>query len=284
MRGKEQSKRIWKVIKKTGIILLCLIVINQLIYAAIVPVIFFHAGFSQKSYETIKTQNNTSEICIEMDGAHLYGWECGYNHENILLYFGGDSVDSSKWLEEVFQNASKDLFSNFTLMTVDYPTFGKSEGIISENNFYCTAETLCDYAEKKYPDAKMYAMGYSIGAAAALWLSTQSVVDGIILVAPMYDGTSMYLPRGTVIHDAFENIATVRMQNDEFAVICYLPTLVIASETDRMTKLKDIRELCDLFPNQPDTYIISDCAHGEYWKKCDTYNAIIDYFKKEFSE
>ena len=266
--------------------MLLIIAANQLIYAAIVPVIFFHAGFSEDSYKVLESKDDTSEIHIagQDPDTDLYGWRAGKNEKRILLYFGGDSVDTSKWLEEVYQYSDSSFFEPFTLLTVDYPTFGKSRGIISESKFYRTAERLYNYAIEKYPDAKIYAMGYSIGASAALQLSTNVSLDGLILVAPMYDGTTMYFPRGSLLHDTFEQIATVQMQNDEYAKNSYSNCLVIASKTDRMTKLDDINALCDLFQTKPDIFILEACGHGEYWKQSDTYSAVTNYFDAETIE
>ena len=94
-------------------------------------------------------------------------------------------------------------------------------------------------------------MGYSIGSAAALHLSSCRDITGLLLIAPMYDGTSLYLPRESILHALLEKTATVQMQNDEFAPLCSVPVLIIASHTDRMTREEDISALSDLFSDPP---------------------------------
>ena len=281
-RVKEKKNRgIKHILFRIAAVLTGLLLINQILYAIIVPLIFFNAKYSETDYRNLKSQSEPIELIIPTENGTLYGWGIGDNSNTVVLYFGGDAVDSNTWLQSVLSSNGDALFRSATLLTVDYPTFGRSTGTISENVFYKTAQTLYDYAAMHYPEASIYAMGYSMGTSAALSLSNRAELAGLLLIAPMYDGTSLYLPRESILHTFFEPTATVQMQNDEFAGNCKVRTLIIASETDNMTRQEDVLALAALFPQRPMIELLSDCSHGEYWQKAETYTAIKSFLKEK---
>lgn len=268
-------------IVKVGLVLAALIVLNRITFAAIVPLIFFNAVYDAASERALIAEPSVRRLTVETEDGTLYGWQTGTDSETVLLYFGGDHVDSSAWLSECEPLAADTFLKRCTLLIVDYPTFGQSEGTIDEAAFYRTAASLYAYAEAAYPNARIYAMGYSIGTYAALRLSTEHALSGLILVAPMYDGTGLYLPRGTVLHDYFEQTATVQMQNDALAPLCPLRPLVIGGDADRMTRAADIDALCALFPLAPLRAQIDGAGHGDYWTNPATFAAIDAYLSAD---
>lgn len=257
--------------------IILLFAVNMMVYAAVVPVLFFQSPFYAEDYSNNLLDPSLEEISIKYSGGVLYGWKAGSSKDTVLLYFGGDNADSSQWIHTLHSVHPETIEKEATVLALDYPTFGKSTGIVSENSFYETANILFDYAKERYPDAAVIPMGYSIGTAAALRLVSARECAGLVLVAPMYDGTSLYLRRGGVLHAVFEPFASVKMQNDEDAVSCNVPALIFASSTDRVTKLSDINALSLLLPLSPEIYILDECEHGEYWDHEEVFKHTADY-------
>ena len=264
-----------RVLKWIGLLL----VLNLIAYAAVVPVLFFQSPFSEIDYSENTRSSFLEEISIDYSGGVLYGWKYGTCSDSVLLYFGGDNADTNRWVRNLNASHSGTIEDEATILTVDYPTFGKSTGTISERTFYETAVLLFDYARERYPNADIIPMGYSIGSAAALRLACERNCSALILVAPMYDGTSLYLKRDSFLHNLFEPFASVRMPNDEDARRYPGKTLVIASKTDRVTKLEDIEALCALFSDDPELRIIEECAHADYWSRDEVYGFIASYIQ-----
>lgn len=277
MRLKKGTHRVRHILLITAAVLLAAALFNQIAYAAIVPVIFFHGAYSEPDYVKNLASEVVEEFSIETGNGTLYGWKHEGNSDTVLLYFGGDNTDSNTWVGQTFFGQTSDVWDDVTLLTVDYPLFGKSTGIISEQSFYATAETLYETAREAYPNARLYAMGYSIGTAAALRLACEKPLDGLILIAPMYDGTSLYLPKDSIFHTLFEPTATVQMQNDEMAGRCPVRPLILASETDAMTPIENIYALCARFRNEPNLVLVPAKDHGSYWTCPETYDAITAY-------
>lgn len=269
----HKGNRVLRAVKVGALWLLALLALNRIIYASILPIIFFHAGFDEDSYAQNETDDTLSPLAIESPGGTLYGWTMGHG-DVIALYFGGDSMDSNKWLFNLDEQERARTFAEATLLTVDYPAFGRSEGVINEKSFYESAESLYAYAEKTYPSAKKMLIGYSLGCAAALYLASRYEADGLVLIAPMYDGTTMYFPRESFLHDWFAPTASVKLDNDAFAEDVAEKTLVIASTGDGMTRLTDIEALAARFPSAPEVLVLEGTGHGDYWDDEKTQQAI----------
>lgn len=268
-------------------ILLCvlclaaLLVLNRCIYTNILPIIFFHAGFSEDAYEANRADETLSALAIPSESGTLYGWEWGEPSDVVVLYFGGDASDSNAWIASVSASDRETAFGGTKLLTVDYPSFGRSEGVINEQTFYAAAEALYAYAESAYPEAKKVAVGYSLGCSAVLKVASEHALDGAILVAPMYDGTTMYFPRTSILHAYFEPTASVKLDNDLLAALVTERVLIVASTGDSMTKLSDIEAMCGQFPAPPERVVLDGVGHGEYWETAETFAAIGRFLAEE---
>ncbi len=277
VRRKKGTHRVRHILLIAATVLLAGVLLNQIVYAAIVPVIFFHGAYSEPDHAKNLASEAVEEISIETENGTLFGWKHETDSDTVLLYFGGDNTDSNAWVGQTVFGQTSDVWDGVTLLTVDYPLFGKSTGTISEKAFYETAATLYETAREAYPNARLYAMGYSIGTAAALRLACEKPLDGLILIAPMYDGTSLYLPKDSIFHALFEPTATVQLQNDAMAVQCPIRPLIVASETDTMTPIENTNALCELFLNEPELVVVPAKSHGEYWVQPETFEAIRAY-------
>ena len=101
--------------------------LNMVAYAAVVPVLFFQSPFSRTDYLENAHSSSLEEISVEYDGGTLYGWKYGSESDTLLLYFGGDNADSNSWVRTVRDHLEVS-GSETTVLTIDYPTFGKSTG------------------------------------------------------------------------------------------------------------------------------------------------------------
>ncbi len=273
----NKAQTIGKRIRNITLVLVFVLAANQLVFWAILPVFFLHVATDRKAIAELETDSTISELAIQNGDTIQYGWQTGPDSDLVVLYFGGSNADTATWLNDAIDNGWAQSAADVKLLMLDYPAFGKNSGSVSEQKVFETADCLYRYAEEAYPNAKIVALGYSIGTAAALYLGTQHDLDGMILVAPMYDGTSIYTPNDSLFHAILEPLASIQMQNDDFARQCKVYTLLIAGDADRMTPLNETQDLAELFLQDPEICVISGCAHGEYWKQEKTYAAIGNY-------
>ncbi len=102
------------------------------------------------------------------------------NTKGTILYFHGNagSLASWGWIAEDFQNF------NYDLLIIDYRTYGKSTGKLSEQNLYRDAQTVYDFVKMNKPDHEIIIYGRSIGTGVAVDLAAKLDPALLILEAP----------------------------------------------------------------------------------------------------
>ena len=73
------------------------------------------------------------------------------NPKGVVLYFHGNAGDLSRWGKTTEYFADKD----YDVLVMDYRTFGKSTGALSEPALYSDAQFCYDYLKDRYSEAKI---------------------------------------------------------------------------------------------------------------------------------
>lgn len=104
------------------------------------------------------------------------------NPKGIILYFHGNAGNLSRWSQvtEFFVEMNYDVF------VMDYRTYGKSTGKISEQAFFKDAQMCYDYILKQYAESDIIIYGRSLGTGIATHLASQNKPKQLILESPFY--------------------------------------------------------------------------------------------------
>jgi uncharacterized protein len=102
--------------------------------------------------------------------------------KGVILYFHGNAGDLSRWgiITEFFVEKNYDVF------VMDYRTYGKSSGTLSEQALYNDAQMCYDYLLKHYQESEITIYGRSIGTGMATYLASRNQPDRLILETPFY--------------------------------------------------------------------------------------------------
>ena len=87
--------------------------------------------------------------------------------------------------------------NGYEVWMIDYPGFGKSTGILTEQKLYDFADQLYIMAKSKYPADSIVIYGKSLGTGVAAWLASKKSCRQLILETPYYSMTSLaahYIP------------------------------------------------------------------------------------------
>jgi pimeloyl-ACP methyl ester carboxylesterase len=115
------------------------------------------------------------------EGIKVHGWWCPCERgDGVILYFHGQSGNLShrgalaKWLLELKRS----------VLMVDYPGYGKSEGSPSEQGCYDSADAAYGWLtrEKKVPPSKIVVMGESLGGGIAIDLASREPCGSLVLL------------------------------------------------------------------------------------------------------
>lgn len=129
--------------------------------------------------------DNFEELFLEAtDGAQLNAIHFkSSNSKGLILYFHGNAGDLSRWGEI----ASFFVEKQFDVLVMDYRTYGKSTGSLSEENLYSDSQLFYDYAKAQYPEAEIIVYGRSLGTAMATYLASKNSPKQLILETPFYN-------------------------------------------------------------------------------------------------
>jgi fermentation-respiration switch protein FrsA (DUF1100 family) len=104
------------------------------------------------------------------------------NPKGVILYFHGNAGDLSRWgnITEYFPKM------NYDVLVMDYRTYGKSEGKLSEQAFYKDAQYCYSYLLKQYSEDEITLYGRSLGTGIASYLASKNKPNQLILETPYY--------------------------------------------------------------------------------------------------
>lgn len=104
------------------------------------------------------------------------------NPKGVILYFHGNAGDLSRWgkITEYFVE------KNFDVLVMDYRTYGKSKGKLSEQGFYDDAQFCYDYLLERYKESEIILYGRSLGTGVANYLASKNEPKQLILETPYY--------------------------------------------------------------------------------------------------
>ncbi|MEM1258282.1 MAG: alpha/beta hydrolase [Bacteroidota bacterium] len=103
--------------------------------------------------------------------------------QGVLLYFHGNAGDLSRWGEIAIYFVKK----NYDVIIMDYRTYGKSSGDLSEEGLFSDAQLFYEYALKSYEERDIIVYGRSLGAAIATELASNRNPKKLILETPFYN-------------------------------------------------------------------------------------------------
>ena len=126
-------------------------------------------------FEEIFLQNN--------DGARLNGLHFKSNNaKGVILYFHGNAGNLARW-GEITQYFTR---FQYDVVVMDYRTYGKSKGKLSETALYEDGQMFYDYVSKLYNEDQLIVYGRSLGTGIATWLGSRNNPSRIILETPYY--------------------------------------------------------------------------------------------------
>lgn len=107
--------------------------------------------------------------------------------KGVILYFHGNAGDLSRWgkITEFFVEMNYDVF------VMDYRTYGKSKGVLSEQSLYSDAQMCYNYVLEHYQESKITVYGRSLGTGMATYLASNNNPKQLILETPFYSLTDV---------------------------------------------------------------------------------------------
>lgn len=273
-------KKILKIFTLTIMVLLFICVISIL---SIQEDAFFHPWHDAQSYTELLKIQDFKEIKIDNDGKLIHGWF--YNNGKtgeeapLLLFFGGNAQNSSNTCLSFLQSDIYQYFNGYNFMIVDYPSYGLSEGKISDITMFDTALKTYDYATQleDVDEDKIVVMGYSIGTGVATYTASQRNVNGLILLSPYDEALSLYNDTLNIFHGPLKVLAKYKFKSIEYAPDVKVAPIIFTSYADEVINYNDSLNLANYFNEVEDIIILDKVKHAYYFSQEEVLNKINAY-------
>ncbi len=170
-------------LKKAAVILLSVyILLAILLYGMQEKLIFLPTTLPQ-DYSYSFSRPHEEIFLKSADGAVLNGLHFKQHHPaGAIVYFHGNAGDLSRWGAIVTLLVDK----GFDVIVMDYRTYGKSTGKLSETALFEDGQLFYDYAKNRYSEKDILLYGRSLGTAIATKLASQNKPKQLILESPFY--------------------------------------------------------------------------------------------------
>ncbi len=164
------------------------------------------------------------------------------NPKGVILYFHGNRGNLRRWGRIVLFFAKK----QYDVVVMDYRSYGKSKGEITEKNLYHDAQLFYNYLLKRYAEDQITIYGRSIGTGIAVKVASENRPCNLILETPYYtikDIVESWLP-----HFPTNALLRYKIPSGEFIQNVTCSITIYHGTDDGVVPFKSGKRLYDAIP------------------------------------
>ena len=194
------------------------------------------------------------------DGARIHGlfFEADRQARGVVLYFHGNAGSVASWYQVALELSQYEV----DVLLIDYRTYGKSRGDMSEEGLYHDGQAAYDYLlEQGIEPPSIVVHGRSVGSAVATYVAHKNEVGGLVLETPF---TSLV----TLASELYPFLAPrqllrYEMDNLSRVVTIEAPTWVVHGTADRIVPVEHGRQVFEAGAGAWELTIIDGGGHND---------------------
>ena len=164
--------------------------------------------------------------------------------KGVILYFHGNAGDLQRWGEITAYFTQY----NYDVLVMDYRTYGKSTGTLSETALYKDAQLFYDYALNTYPENKIVIYGRSLGTGIATKIAADNDPQQLILETPYSSIADVAKHRFPFF--PVKLLLNYKLPTDQFIKDVSCPITIFHGTEDKVVPYKFGKQLVDInLPN-----------------------------------
>lgn len=171
------------------------------------------------------------------------------NPKGLILYYHGNAGDLSRW-GKITSNFTK---YGYDLIVMDYRTYGKSTGELSEKNLYNDAQLFYDYALGLYSEDNILVYGRSLGTGLATYITSKNNPSKLILETPFFNFSEAANNRIPIL--PMKYLLKYKFPSNKFISNVNCPVLMFHGTKDRVVPYKSGVRLSKLVSDKTLTFI-----------------------------
>ena len=196
------------------------------------------------------------------------------NPKGVILYFHGNAGDLQRWgmITEFFVEKDYDVF------VMDYRTYGKSTGTLSEAALYSDAQFCYDYLKENYNTEMITIYGRSLGTGIATYIASKNVVKQLILETPYYSITDVAKHRFPLY--PVTNLLKYKLPSFEFIKKVNSPIFMFHGTDDAVVPFKSGKKLSEIVSKNQLHFTTIEAGNHNNLIEFDAYKQGIDNILK----
>jgi fermentation-respiration switch protein FrsA (DUF1100 family) len=192
------------------------------------------------------------------------------NPKGVILYFHGNAGDLSRWglITEYFVEKDYDVF------VMDYRTYGKSTGKLSEAVLYSDAQLCFDYLKEQYAESDITLYGRSLGTGIATHLAGNNSPKQLVLESPYYSIADVAQSRFPIF--PVKRLLKYQIPTHEFITEVKCPITIFHGTDDAIVPFKSGEKLYTSISNTKVQFIRIESGSHHNLIDFDAYHTTID--------
>jgi alpha-beta hydrolase superfamily lysophospholipase len=164
------------------------------------------------------------------------------NPKGVILYFHGNAGDLSRWgnITEYFVDLGYDL------LVMDYRTYGKSTGKLSEQALFNDAQFCYDFLKSLYNEADISVYGRSLGTGIATYIGSKNSPKQVILETPYFNIIDVAKHRFPLL--PIKYMLHYKIMSNEFIQNVDCPISIIHGTEDSVVPFSSGKKLSQVAP------------------------------------
>jgi len=192
------------------------------------------------------------------------------NPKGVILYFHGNAGDLSRWGSITEYFVEKD----YDVLVMDYRTYGKSTGKLSEDALYHDAQFCFEYLKEHYEESEITLYGRSLGTGIATYLASKHRPRQLILETPYYSMVDIVKKRFPII--PMKQLMTYKLPSHEFIKHVKCPIAMFHGTDDKVVPIESAKQLYHSVSNENIAFTIIEGGSHNNLVEFETYHQGID--------
>ncbi|MFD2824423.1 alpha/beta hydrolase [Lacinutrix iliipiscaria] len=172
------------------------------------------------------------------------------NPKGVIVYFHGNAGDLSRWgmITEYFVEKQYDV------LVMDYRTFGKSTGALSEEALYTDAQFCYDYIKTRYTEDLITVYGRSLGTGIATFIASKNQPKQLVLETPYFSIQDVAKHRFPIFPVKY--LMNYKLPTNEFIAQVICPISIVHGTDDMVVPFSSGEKLYKTAPKEKMSFII----------------------------
>lgn len=205
----------------------------------------------------LRTPDSAVTSSQQTDAATAHSLRIDSGSKGVVLYFHGNKDNIGHYARHAMDFTNK----GYEVWMMDYPGFGKSTGIFTEQKLYDYALQLYKLARSRYRPAQIIIYGKSLGTLIAVQLAAVRDCRRLILECPCYSMTSLirhYMPIYPV-----SSLLHYHFPANEFLPAVTAPISIFHGTSDGIIPISNAERLKPLLKAGDEFFTIEGGSHND---------------------